>query len=434
MNSSRTIQVYEYDTIKVDVDYGNDTEVIFRESHFKALSKYLTENSNCGYYELLNNRIRFKNYVGVIRVDDLTIEILPKCDRYDSELNKSTWQHILIDMLAVSLQVEAKTTTHADIHVRQHSVLETYLNLFLNETETILRHGLVKKYRKDENNQPALKGKLMVHKHVTKNIVHAERFYVSHQVYDRDNVFNSILFQSLQCIKTISASISLTKRCESLLLNFPECKQVIVNDKLFDRLTYDRKTERYKMAISLARMILLNYHPDIKGGKNNILAIMFDMNHLWENYIYYIIKWAIRKDNLAFYIDAQQKKLFWKHEDNWNLRLKPDIVISHNGINVIIDTKWKYQSMISIEDLRQMFAYNKYFTSNHAYLVYPDKCVDVIMQEGEFYPYEHDNDKKDQCGLLYVDLLKNDNNRMVLNKEIGKKILDKIFPENYISV
>jgi len=435
MYSSKTIQVYEYDTIKVDVDYGNGKEVVFNESHFTALSQYLTENSNCGYYELLNKRVRFKNYVGVIKVGDLTIEVLPKCDRYDSEQDKNTWQNVLIEMLAISMQVEAKTTTHADIHIRQHTVLETYLNIFLNETAALIHHGLVKKYRTDESNQNALKGKLQIHKHITTNIVHAERFYVSHQVYDRDNVYNSILCQTLQCIRNISASISLTKRCESLLLNFPECKSVVINEKLFERLGYDRKTERYKTAISLARIILMNYHPDIKGGRNNILAIMFDMNLLWENYVYYIIKRAIRKEETVYSIKAQRKKLFWKHEDSWNIRLKPDIVISdeNTGKTFVLDTKWKYQSKISVEDVRQMFAYGKYFNSNQSYLVYPDKSDDikskVKKKKGYFYHTDIIEEKLNEengCGLLFVDLLKSDNEKSVLNKEIGHDILNEI--------
>jgi len=428
MYSSKTIQIYEYDILKVDNIYGADKPVLFKENHFKALSQYLTENSNCGYYELLNKRVRFKNFVGVIKVGDLTIEILPKCDRYDSEQDKQTWQNVLIDMLTISMQVEAKTTTHADINIREHTVLETYLNLFLNETATIVHQGLVKKYRTDESNQNALKGKLQIHKHVTENIVHAERFYVSHQVYDRDNVYNSILYQALQCIKAISGSISLTKRCESLLLNFPECKQFVINEKFFNRLSYDRKTERYKTAISLARIILLNYHPDIKGGRNNILAIMFDMNLLWENYVYYILKRAISAD---YSIKPQRKKHFWKPENGNVVNLQPDIVIERkiDGNSIVIDTKWKYQSDVSIQDLRQMYAYGKYFNSVQSYLVYPDKINDkknIDIKSGKFLgDKDVDDHEAATCGLLFIDILLEGKR---LNREIGKEIFKVLIP------
>lgn len=418
---TNTIQVYEYGELRVGSFYGEVKKVEFKKTHFHALSKYLTENNQSGYYELLNLRIRFKNYVGVIKVGDLTIEVLPKCDRYDTEQDKITWQSVLIDMLTISLQVEAKTTTNADIHIRQHSVLDTYLNIFLNETSALIHQGLVKKYRTNESNQTVLKGKLQIHKHITTNIVHAERFYVSHQVYDRDNVYNSILYQALQCIRVISSSMSLVRRCESLLLNFPECGPLNIKEKLFDRLSFDRKTERYKTAITLAKIILMNYHPDVKGGKNDILAIMFDMNLLWENYIYYVIKLTGGKN-----VRRQLNKQFWQGNNKNNVSLIPDIVIENKNMNIVLDTKWKYQQAVSVQDLRQMFSYGKYFKADQSFLVYPYKTIasePVRKEDGNFYdPDESGSISAQSCGLMFVDLLSDRR----LNKEIGSEILSKL--------
>jgi 5-methylcytosine-specific restriction enzyme subunit McrC len=426
MITSNIIQVYEYGTLRIDTGYGNDNKLIFTETHFKALSRYLSENKNCGYYELFHRSIRFKNYVGVIKVGDLTIEVLPKCDRYDTEDEKTTWQRVLIEMLTISLKVEAKITTMADISIKQHSVLETYLNIFLNETAALVHQGLVKKYRTNESNQNALKGKLQIHKQVTINIVHAERFYVSHTVYDRDNIYNAILYQAMLCIRKMSSSLSLTKRTELLLLDFPECASISINHKLFERLRFDRKTERYKTAINLAKIILMNYHPDIKGGKNDILAIMFDMNLLWENYIYYMLK---KNSNGEFTVKGQSKKYFWKPEEGSRVTLRPDIVIERDvesGGNIVLDTKWKYQSDVSVQDLRQMYAYGKYFDSRQAYLVYPEKSktIEFVRKEkGGFYePGKGDLISKQSCGLLFVDLLKDKR----LNNEVGKKILSSV--------
>ena len=88
---------------------------------------------------------------------------------------------------------------------------------------------------------------------------------------------------------SLGLSADINNRFLFLLEFFPECKSVKVSEKLFQRLVYSRKTERYRQAIELARIILLNYHPDLKGGSYNILAIMLDMNHLWESYIYYVL-------------------------------------------------------------------------------------------------------------------------------------------------
>lgn len=414
------IQVFEYDSLIVDNTYGSR---VFEQRHLDALAKYKTRNEKTDYFQLLYHKVRFKQYVGVLKVGDLTIEVLPKTDRHTED--KSVWQKVLLEMLLISLQVEAKTTTEADISIRKHSVLETYLQLFIKEAASLIHNGLVKKYRNQESNQTALKGKLLVHHQVTKNVVHAERFFVSHSVYDKDNVYNYLIRESLDCIVATAQTEELKLEAQALLLYFPECKSRVINEKLFARLVYDRKTEGYKRALELARIILLNYHPDIKGGANNILAIMFDMNYLWESFITWSLKKAsVHEENVK--IKAQQKRLFWKHENNWNLRLKPDLLVEINGVSIVIDTKWKYRSGVSMEDIRQLYAYQHYFGSDKGYLLYPDKVDGMVHKEqGNFYLPDSDNDEIDElsCGLMFVDLLIKEDEKTLLNRKIGERIL-----------
>lgn len=427
MDNGRTIQVFEFGWLIVNEKYGEKRDIVFKDAHFKLLARYLTENFNCPYYTVYFDRIRFANYVGVLKVGDLTIEVLPKTDKH--EASKSQWQKVLLQMLAISLDVKAKTTTHADVILRSHSVLEAYLNLFLNETERLLHEGLVKKYRTDIGNKTSLKGKLLMHQHISKNLVHAERFYVAHQVYDRDNIFNSILSEALNCIRSLGASNSISKYCSTLLLNFPECRPINISQKLFERLQYNRKTERYRKAIELARIILLNYHPDVKGGSNNILAIMFDMNFLWESYIYKMLSKASRAIDKKCVVLDQQRTLFWKHPDKWSLNLVPDLLICFGDSDrFILDTKWKYKKDTSPEDIRQMYAYGNYFRASRRYLLYPDKLeVPVVKKEGSFYKIsEKEVSESEKCGLIYADLLNKDN---TLNMGIGLKILESIEPE-----
>ncbi len=424
MRNTKPILVHEFQTIRVGEKYPLDIngERVFEQHHFDALAKYFTQYKP-PFYSLGYNRIYFNQYVGVIKVGDLSIEVLPKTDRH--QLAKPQWQSLLLEMLLISLQVEAKSTTQANIHIRQHSVLETYLSLFLIEAEVLIHRGLVKKYRTHVSNQSALKGKLLVHHQITKNAVHAERFYVAHQVYDRDNVFNAIIRQALECIATIG-TMTLSREAQALLLYFPDCNPVAINEKLFHRMSYDRKTASYKRAVELARIILLNYHPDLRGGTNDILAIMFDMNLLWESFITWSLRKAAHTYNVK--IRAQNKTLFWRHEDNWNLCLKPDIVVEGISGSLVIDTKWKYEKGVSMEDVRQLYAYLDYFNSKEGYLLYPAKLegLAVDSKEGQFYnPLDHKQMTDKQCGLLFADLISKKplRDHSLLNRDIGEEIL-----------
>lgn len=77
------------------------------------------------------------------------------------------------------------------------------------------------------------------------------------------------------------------------------------------------------------------------------------------------------------YVEAQRDRPFWRHPGNYDMRLRPDIVVRKNvGADseevVVIDTKWKYRSDTSVGDVRQMYAYGRYLGDSDTFLLYPD--------------------------------------------------------------
>jgi len=164
----------------------------------------------------------------------------------------------------------------------------------------------------------------------------------------------------------------LRSRVKRQLLYFEEIGDCTVHERLFDQIHLNRKTERYSEALGIARLILLNYHPDISIGGNHVLALMFDMNQLWERFITKMMK---RHLSDRYLVKAQGNKVFWSSQRS-RKRLKPDILLiprKEGDSKIVVDTKWKTPSKFypSDNDLRQIFAYNRLFESRAGILLYP---------------------------------------------------------------
>ncbi|MBK8111364.1 MAG: hypothetical protein IPK46_14080 [Saprospiraceae bacterium] len=179
-------------------------------------------------------------------------------------------------------------------NIRPNNILDLYFEMFIKEVEYLLHNGLIKQYRKKEGNVTALKGNLLFGKHIQQNVVHQERFYVRHTSYDVLHTLHFILYKTIRLLQKINTNAELHSKIGALLLHFPEMPDIKVNPATFEQLVFNRKNQSYKKAIGIAKLLLLQYHPDISKGKNDVLALMFDMNLLWEQFVYITLRKANR--------------------------------------------------------------------------------------------------------------------------------------------
>jgi len=391
------IRIFEHESIYTD--RGTDK---INESEFKNLQIHFSSRK-VKYFSLIHNGIKFNEFVGVLQVGSTIIEVLPKADRNS---DKNMWHNILINMLKTIGNPDIHATSSSSLNLKSNSILELYFELFIIETERLLHEGLTKKYRKTEKNLTALKGKLNFGKNIQKNIVHKERFYVSYYTYDREHLLNSILYKTLKLLSLINRNPVLSSRIGALLLNFPEMPDIKVSEKTFSDIVYNRKTERYKNAVNIAKLLLLNFHPDIKRGSNDVLALMFDMNMLWEKFV---VKSLIRYRKENYRVRPQVRINFWKPVTGYNNYMKPDIVIESYKDEIkeksfVLDTKWKNMNNrnISMDDLRQMYAYSKFHNNAKSALVFPGN--EGKMVKGNYYHEETGEVSDTECSLLLIEV------------------------------
>lgn len=371
------IQKFEYQTLKVG-------ETGFTKAHFDRLVTY-NDLHKSQFFIVGHDRVTFQNFVGVIHIHNLTIEVLPKIDKHYDD--KKSMRDMLVKMLHRTGDFPLEKTESALLNKTSGTLFELYLRLFLQEVRSLVAQGLPKHYSLYQANEPFIKGRLLMPEQLKNNLIRKDRNFIEYKRYSVDHKFNHILKRALQII--VDTSVGLETLAADLLAHFDNVSDQAISAGDFRKLRYTRKTECYRSAITLAELIITGFQPDLKHGSLNIVAFLFDMNLLFESYVAAEIRRACRTSQEGLKMKAQVSKIFWRHDDsNSRKMIRPDIVIESPAGTFVLDTKWKVlQDVYSDDgDLKQLYAYSLQFESPHVFLVYPGSDESHQFTHGHFQP------------------------------------------------
>lgn len=401
------IQVFEHQTLRI-------AEQGLTERHLRALAAFNERHGN-RYFTTLHQKVRFHHYVGVLQVGDLCIEVLPKTDRHTEA---TQWQQVLLQLLYQCGVLPHYTLSEASLRLQSSPLLLLYLDCFADSIQDLLRVGLLKQYRQQDQNGSHWKGHINFARQVQKNWRHPERVYSRQQVYDYVHPAHQVLYQALQAVLQTALPTGLRQRFQYLERTFPTQPPRRVDEGLLQSLLEQPLLRSYHRALELAQLILLQYSPDVRVGKHRLLALLFDMNQLFERYLerqlqrYLDDSWTLR---------AQTSRPFWA-----NRRLRPDFWLQQHQQHYILDAKWKIlkRPEPSDADLRQMFAYNHSFQATKSVLIYPNVFALPPRQAPFVAPVFIDGQGQSHtCQVVFVDIL---NDQGQLNTELAAQLMAQI--------
>lgn len=390
---NKHITVFEHESLRSDRG-----EQRLSDSQLKSLQEYFGVKG-VPFYSLIHKGVRFNEFVGVIQVGELVIEILPKADSIDvGDIEKKHWRDILIDMLFAVGVFDIHAPSSSFLRLRSNSILDLYFEIFIKEIESLLRKGLIKHYRKKEGNVTALKGSLHFGKHIRQNLNHHERFYVRHTTYDVEHQLHIIIYKTICLLRQMNTNVNLHSRIGALMLHFPEMSDMEVTEATFDKIVHSRKSESYQKAIEISKLLLLKYHPDVSRGRKNVLALMFDMNKLWERFVYVSLR-KHKKESTT--LTGQTSKFFWKPQFGYRAKIRPDIVVNKDRTDcIVLDTKWKNLNGYnpSANDLRQMYIYHEFYRASKVALIYPGK--ETLKSNGIYLDPTTNQETDKECSVI----------------------------------
>lgn len=307
----------------------------------------------------IHNGVQFKNYVGVLQTNSgLEIEILPKIYGEYSEIQS---KQLVLDMIQNTLDVKPKLFDTADLARDNQSLLEIFIDMFIDEVKAICQKGLVSEYETLEDNQQYLKGKLLFHKQMMYNHINQSKFYSEFDSFSTDHHLNRLIKATLIYLSRQYISSRLQREIHNVIPYFQDVNHLQL-DKIDKNISLNRRFQYYDKAIRWAQLIIQNQSLQNYSGNHSAISILFPMEKLYEEYVANKLK---QTKSLFTLINTQhsQYALFnMKNDKKVNVyRIKPDIVNTSmlNDEVIIIDTKWKVldRSGPSQSDLYQMYAY-----------------------------------------------------------------------------
>lgn len=401
------LQVFEHQRLLVG---HQQNDMVFGEQHLQALTGFSNRHGQ-KYFTLVHRGVQFKHYVGVLMVGDLTIEILPKADRHKTA-DPNLWQGVLLDMLKYCRLIPVHTHGIGPLSLRRASILELFYEVFLELVEELIRRGLPRKYHPVKQVSPVLRGRLDLSKQIQQHYLSKSHFHIIHHQYDQDQLLNQIVLAGLQLIKQITSDINLRNRIKIVEKHFSGVGRIWPTERHFQLAFRDRAATPHREILEMTRLLLLNFHPDLRAGKHHLLALLFDMNLLFEEYVFRQLR------NLPARVDRQQRRSFWKRRT-----IRPDIVLEIEGSRFVLDTKWQilHHSKPSMEALKQLYIYLQYFDARHGILLYPR--VNELDNSGPapFHPVEAGRERY-FCQIYFLNILQAGK----LNRNLGAEILQQI--------
>lgn len=350
---TQRIQVFEQERLYV----GEDG---FERPHWQLLAAY-AEREGHRFFSLGANSIRFHTYVGALQVGRLLIEVLPKADRGNT--SKAEWQSILIEMLQLCRLLPKYVSSEAQLRLRSNSILELYLKMLLEEIQLIVNRGLFRAYRRVEGPSSVLRGRLLLQQQLHAQLNHKEQFFTASDQFDLNHPVHQQLLKALQLMAQLPLPYEMQLMVRYLSGIFRESG---VKAHYHSRLHPQTAPHpQYEKALQMAQLLLDQQRPDVRWGEHQVLALMFDMNRLFEAYVYEVL--LRTKEDIRVW--RQHSRTFWRQH-----QIRPDLVLELDGRRIVLDTKWRVLTHASpkAEELRQLFVYMQYFDAQVAYLLYPD--------------------------------------------------------------
>lgn len=357
------------------------SEVKIDDSYLDKLQAYLKCQKLDSALKVTRYGIKTKSWVGVIKYKNLHLEILPKLISPNAnnegkilEEERTIILNNLIFMLSYTKKLDIKTNDNAKLATEKNPFIEILIREFATSLFESLKRLTPKRYVREEENLNYLKGKIKFSENIRYNCANKAKFYCEYDEFSENNLLNQLFLFVSTCLYNISNS-SYNKKTLKFIINYYSDISFVRFDKFKARkIKLTRNQELFEKPFKLAKMFVVQTSVDLSKNKFENITLVWDMNKLFEEFVYEILK---RQTSLS--VSAQKGKRLLKNVDSKIRNTYVDILITKPQ-KIVVDTKYKeLQSIKDFDnkDAFQVITYCLLHNTNKAVLIYPKFDNDI---------------------------------------------------------
>lgn len=324
---------------------------------------------------LRNDRLYARNHVGVIETQRGTVvEILPKMEFAGGEANG---RKVFLQMLRAYRSLRFAQFNQARIDaLRQFTMLDAFVRLFLNDLLRLTQRGLARHYQETEDNLPCLRGRIQFAQHIRLNAANGARFFVGFDEFTADRPVNRLIHTTIHRLRarTHPDNWQLLHQLRLCFADVPRSERPEVD---WRRHRIDRSMLHYEAVMAWVGLFLFGHGLATLAGKHVNRALLFPMEEVFEDFVVD----AFKRHQSRYGVWAQgPQRTFAQIDGRRVFTMKPDIaLIQGESVRFVLDAKWKAIDATSGEprhdiaqsDVYQLYSYGRKFGCGTVALIYP---------------------------------------------------------------
>lgn len=405
--------------------WPGNTERAFLDHHlYDRLRKFdrTDREARDRVFDWSDGYARTTQWVGVVHVPGLQIEILPKVDTLteaeadpDSAEAQYEARRNLLYMLSVGGDVPVRSRDVARLATRQAPLSETLSAIFADRLRQELLRGPERAYQEHEANLRSFKGKLLVARQTLSNAAHRERFYCRFDEFSEDTLMNRIFRASCSVLLEVTRTPATQDVLRQCMLLLDGVADTTIQEADFARIALNRQNERFEDVLRFCRLLLAGRTPTVQAGGTRTFSLLFDMNKVFERFVAAFLRRYVapRLDGVQVFPHAGSRKRHLMESDGAGvLRLEPDVLVEGPGNRrLVMDTKWKLLSPgrrrrggVAEADLYQLYAYTRRYGCERSVLLYP---YTTGLEARDFDVLDADSRRRERVAVRQVRLHRN---------------------------